>query len=52
MEKVSLSVACLKYFGKKPNQTNADFMAEMRALTDKDKADLAAMFPSVGYEIV
>ena len=44
--------ACLKYFGKKGNQTNTEFMIEIKALSDKDKADLTEMFKTVGYKIV
>lgn len=52
MEKLSFTTACLKYFGKKPNQTNTEFMQEMRQLTEEDKAYLTALFPSVGIQIV
>ena len=46
------AVACKQFFGFKAGQTTSDFMAELRALTPEDKADLKAMFPSVGVEIV
>jgi hypothetical protein len=50
MEKIGLMAALLKYFGKKPGQSNTEFMAEMRALTDKDKSDLTEMLKTVGYD--
>lgn len=43
--------ACLEYFGRKPGQSAAEFKHELDALTPQDRADLAAMFPSVGYKI-
>lgn len=52
MKKMSFATACLDYFGKKPGQSSTEFMNEIRALSEKDRADLKAMFPSVGYEIV
>lgn len=51
MEKVSFVVACKRYFGMKPEQTMGQFAQELKALTDKDRQDLKAMFPSVGYEV-
>lgn len=52
MEKVSFAKACKEYFGMKPGQTLSDFLAELKELTEKDREELKAMFPSVGYEIV
>jgi hypothetical protein len=52
MKQTSFAVACKDFFGFKPGQTMTDFMNELRQLTDKDKADLTKMFPSVGYEII
>lgn len=52
LEKVSFVTACNRFFGRKPGQTTGEFAVELRALTEKDKADLIAMFPSVGFEIV
>lgn len=52
MEKVSFAVACLKFFGRQEGQTAADFGKEIKALTPEDRAELTALFPSVGYEIV
>lgn len=51
MKDISFAAACLDYFGKKQGQSSVEFMNELRALTDKDKVELKAMFPSVGYNI-
>ena len=51
MENIGFSAACLKFFGKKPNQSNTEFMVEMRQLTDDDKHELAEMFKTVGINI-
>lgn len=51
MEKVSFVVACKKFFGILPGQSLMDFQKEIKALTPKDKEELTAMFPSVGFEI-
>jgi hypothetical protein len=51
MEKVSFVVACKKFFGLREGQKLSDFIQELKRLTEQDKADLKAMFPSVGYEI-
>ena len=48
---MSFTAACKDYFGSKPGQSLGEFMAEVRALTEKDKGELTAMFPSVGYSI-
>ena len=32
--------ACMKFFGKKKDQSLADFVAEVKKLTANDKADL------------
>ena len=49
---IAFTAACLKFFGKKEGQSNTEFMIEIRALSDKDKDDLKALFPSVGYTII
>lgn len=33
----------IHFFGKKPGQTTAEFREELKALTDEDKAELAAL---------
>ena len=52
MEKMSFMAACSRYFGKLPGQTLLQFRDEIAKLTPKDRADLTALFPSVGIEIV
>lgn len=52
MEQMSFTRACLTYFGRKAGQTTSEFAAELKALTDKDRADLSGYFRVVGVEIV
>ena len=52
MIKKTFASAMKEYFGLKDGETTSGFMAEMKALTEKDKNDFRAMLPSVGYEIV
>lgn len=52
MRKVSFMVACKEYFGMKPEQKLGEFMMEIRQLTDADRTELSALFPSVGFEII
>lgn len=51
MKKMGFVSACKEYFGLKEGQTLTQFAQELKALTAKDKADLSAMFATVGYEI-
>lgn len=51
MEKVTFIQACMKYFGRKENQSLKDFADEIRTLTAEDRVELSALFPSVGYEV-
>lgn len=55
-KKVSLPLACMKFFGKRtmPNgkeQTTLEFANELRALTEVDKEELILLFENIGYEI-
>lgn len=50
-KRCSFVVACKEYFGFHPGQTLSEFSNELKNLTDKDRADLTAWFPSVDYEI-
>ena len=43
-----LMVRCKEFFGYKPGQDMRGFMAELRELSDKDKAELCAMFKAAG----
>lgn len=48
----SFTAAMLDYFGKKPNQSNSQFLAEIKELSPEDRAWFEANLPSVGYEIL
>lgn len=52
MKQMTLTAAISQFFGRKyPGQTNLEFLAELKALTDKDRADFVEMFKTVGIEI-
>jgi hypothetical protein len=51
MQTMPFATACKNYFGFKEGQNSGGFLAELKALTPKDKADFIAMFPSVGITI-
>jgi len=48
----SLPMAILDYFGKKPGQSTAEFMQELKALTAEDKAELRVLLRAKGYPVV
>ena len=48
---VPFATACKEFFGFKEGQNSGGFLAELKALTPKDKEDLKALFPSVGITI-
>lgn len=48
---MSFAMACKDYFGLQPAQTLMEFSAELKALTEKDRADLKAEFAKIGYTI-
>lgn len=48
----SFTAAMLDYFGKKPGQSNTEFLHEMKKLSDADKAYFAALLKGAGYDIV
>lgn len=50
MEKIGFSAACLKYFGKKKDQSNVEFMQEMRELNEQDRIELKDMLKTVGFD--
>ena len=53
MEKpMSLIVALKHYFGQKPGQSVAEFMAEMRILNEAEKAYFKSALEGLGYTIV
>lgn len=45
----SFPLAMLDYFGKRTD--TAGFMAELKALNDKDKAEFRAMLKEIGYDL-
>jgi uncharacterized protein YcgL (UPF0745 family) len=47
----SFPAAVMDYFGKKPGQSNLEFMQELRALTDEDKAELRELLKGQGYPL-
>lgn len=51
MRQMGFVAACREYFGYKPGQNSGEFLAEMKALTKKDREDLTNWFPSVGITI-
>ena len=52
MKQMSFVAAMKDYFGLRDGQTPMDFLKEIKALTDDDKAWFRANLPSVGYEVV
>jgi hypothetical protein len=46
---MSFIQAMKDYFGVRPGETAMDFMAEIKALTDVDRAYFRKHLPSVGY---
>jgi hypothetical protein len=42
---------CVEFFGKKPGQDLRGFSAELKALTNQDKADLMLYFAEVDLPI-
>lgn len=45
---MSFAQRCKTFFGKKSEQTLTEFAAELRALTDEDKAELVKLFNEAG----
>ena len=48
---MSFTAACKDFFGVKPGQTALDFMKEVKALTEADKAEIKAGLEANGYQI-
>jgi len=49
---VSESMVIRSYFGTKPGQTTAGFMAELKALSPEDKSELAlGAAQALGYQL-
>ena len=49
---ITFTKAIVEYFGKKPGQTTNEFMQELKALTDEDRAYFKREFAKIGYEII
>lgn len=52
MQQKTLTKALMDQFGKKPGQSLQEFQAEIKTLTEKDRADFTAMFAGEGIEII
>jgi len=52
MEKLTITQAFNKYFGKKPGQTMPEFSNEIKAAVAADRPGWVKMFATVGFEIV
>ena len=52
MKCMTFVVAMREYFGYRQGTGPAEFLQELKALTEKDKNDFKAMFSAVGIEIV
>lgn len=50
MEKKSLVVALKDFFGYREGQNAGDFMREVKALTDEDRAFFQQEFAKIGIE--
>lgn len=52
MVEKKFSVACKEFFGFQPGQTLSEFMVELRALTEEDRAYFIREFEKAGIKIV
>jgi hypothetical protein len=48
---ISFTKAINDFFGRKPNQTLAEFQAELKELTPEDRAYFKREFAKIGIEI-
>lgn len=48
---MSWPIAMKDFFGYQPGKGTAEFMAELKALTDADKAEFRAMLIEKGYKL-
>ena len=51
MIQMSFTKAIIEIFPKRPSQTMADYMAEIKALTPQDREYFKAEFAKIGIEI-
>ena len=47
----SLPAAMMDFFGKKPGQTTAEFVQELKGLTPEDKAEFRQDLKERGYNV-
>lgn len=50
LKSMTFVAACNSHFGRKPGQSLAEFAAELKALPDKDRAELIEMFKTIGID--
>lgn len=51
IKEMSFAVAMKHFFGFREGERTAEFMLELKALTDKDRADFKDMLEGAGYVI-
>lgn len=51
MQDMTFVKACSSHFGRLPGQSLSDFGAELKALGDKDRADLKAEFAKIDINV-
>lgn len=51
-KQMKFASAMMDFFGRHPGQTLSQFMEELRALSDAERAWFKANLAKVGYEIV
>jgi hypothetical protein len=51
-KKLTFMAACRDFFGLKEGQTAMDFGKELKALTEKDRAEIKDGLTKLGYEII
>lgn len=50
LKQMTFVQACRSFFGMLPNETLQEFVAELKALTPEDKAELIVLFRNVGID--
>lgn len=48
---MSFIQACREFFGQRPDQSAMDFMKEIKALSETDRAEIKAGLIALGYNI-
>ena len=52
VEPLGFVVRCMRFFGKKDGQSTKEFGAEVKALSNKDRAEFIEMFNAAGMPTV